>query len=101
MICTVEEAVEEVLSRRGLADVWWGARILDAWPRIVGVLYAQGAEPVLERSALHEKGLLIVGVRSSALMHTLSFLDIAGRLNQELGKRLVHKVRFELREARR
>lgn len=100
MICSVGQAVEEALSRRGLADLWLGSQILEAWPYVVGVRYARRAQPLLERSALHEKGFLTVGVETSVLMHALSLLDIAGRLNQELGKRLVHKVRFELCEVR-
>lgn len=97
LICA--QAIEDVLRRRGLGRLWWGMRIRDAWPYAVGTRYAEAAQPLLERSDLEERGLLVVAVRNSAWMHELSFLDIAERLNHELGAALVRKVRFEVREA--
>ena len=96
MITTFERAIEEALERRGLDDVWWGARVLDAWPYVVGERFAQTTRPLLEKSPLHEKGLLTIAVRTSSWVQELSFLNIATRLNRELGKPLVRTVRFEI-----
>ena len=98
MIWTCAQALEEMLDHHSLADVWWGARIIDAWPYVVGQRYAEGARPFLEKSDLHRRGLLTVAVKSSVWMQEMSFLDIAGRLNHELGRSLVQTVRFEVRE---
>jgi len=98
LITTFAEAVEGALERRGLGDIWWGARVLEAWPHVVGTRYAKRSRPFLDKSALHERGLLTIAVQNSSWMHALSFLDIADRMNDELGKKLIRKVRFELRE---
>lgn len=98
MILTCAQAIEEALQGRGLGDVWWGARVLDAWPYAVGRRYAEAARPVLEKSPLQERGLLTVAVRNSAWVQELSFLNIADRLNHQLGRALVRTVRFEVRE---
>lgn len=95
---TCAQAIEEVLQRRGLGEVWWGAQVLDAWPHVVGRRYAEWAQPVIEKSPLQERGLLTVAVRNSAWAQELSFLNIADRLNQQLGQALVRTVRFEVRK---
>ena len=100
MLCSLGEAVSAALEQRGLDDLWWGARVLEAWPYAVGTRCARRAEPLLERSALQERGLLVVGVQNSSWMHQLSFLDIPALLNDQLGKPLVRKVRLELKESR-
>lgn len=97
MIYTCEQAVREALHRRGLDDVWWGAQILDAWPHVVGLRFAEKSQPVLEKSAIRERGLLTVAVPNSTWLHELSFLNIADRMNDALGSRLIRKVRFEVR----
>lgn len=101
MLHTLAEAVRGALAQRGLDAVWWGAAILDAWPHVVGTRYAERAQPILERSDLLDKGLLVVGVANSAWMQELSFLDVGARLNDALGRRLIRQVRFELRGGRR
>jgi hypothetical protein len=98
VIRTCADAIEEVLRGRGLSDVWWGVRVLEAWPFVVGARYAERARPLLEKSQLGERGLLTVVVQSSVWIQELSFLSIADRLNRELGERLVRTVRFEVRE---
>jgi formylmethanofuran dehydrogenase subunit B len=98
LILTCAQAIEDALARRGLGDVWWGARVLDAWPYVVGRRYAEAARPFLEKSPLEERGLLTVAVRSSAWVQELSFLSLAERLNHQLGRTLVRTVRFEVRE---
>lgn len=97
MIYSCAEAVQEALLGRGLGDLWWGARVVDAWPHVVGSRFAEKATPLLEKSALSERGLLTVAVPNSAWLQELSFLDIAGRMNDQLGHKLVLSVRFEVR----
>jgi len=99
MLVGCAQAIEEALHERGLHDVWWGARVLNAWPAAVGTRNADAARPVLEKSHLHERGLLTIAVRSSSWVQELSFLNIAERLNRELGQALIRIVRFEVREA--
>jgi hypothetical protein len=96
LIINCADAIEEALVRRGLGDVWWGARLLDAWPYAVGQRFAETTRPILEKSPLQEKGLLTVAVKSSAWVQELSFLSIADRLNHELGRAVVRTVRFEI-----
>jgi len=98
MISKLGDALEGALRQRGQGDLWWGAKLLEVWRYVVGTRFAANAQPVLEKSALDERGLLTVAVKSSALLHRLSLMEIADRINDELGERLVHKVRFELRE---
>ena len=98
MISGLAKALEGALHQRGVGDIWWGARILEAWPHVVGARFAKRSKPVLDRSSLQEKGLLIVAVQGSSWIHALSLIDVAGHLNHQLGKPLVRKVRFELRE---
>jgi len=97
MRITLREAVRDSLQRRGLDDVWWSSELLTAWPRAIGSRFANRAQPILERSSLREKGLLVVGVANSAWMQELSFVNVAERLNDELGRRLVKRVRLQLR----
>lgn len=98
MICTFAHAIKETLDRYGLHDVWWGSRILGAWPHAVGQRVARKARPFLEKCDLEQRGLLTVAVPSSAWMQELSFLNIADRINRELGGTVVRKVRFEVRK---
>lgn len=101
MIYSCEQAVREALLGRGLGNVWWGARILEAWPHAVGLRFAEKAQPILEKSPLHERGLLTVAVPNSAWLQELSFLNIGDRMNEALGTSLVREVRFEIREVAR
>jgi predicted nucleic acid-binding Zn ribbon protein len=98
LIGTLAQAIEAALARRGLGDLWWGARVLDAWPHVVGSRCAEAARPNLDKSPLRERGLLTVAVRNSAWMQELSFLNLTERLNDALGQAVVRTVRFELRE---
>lgn len=98
MIHSCAQAIEEALGRRGLGDLWWGARILDAWPYAVGRRVARSARPFLEKCDLERRGLLTVAVKSSAWVQELSFLNIADRMNHELGRAVIRAVRFEVRE---
>lgn len=92
----LEEAVEGALQLRGLQDIWWGAAILEAWPHVVGLRYAERATPILAKSPIAERGLLTVAVPHPTWTHQLSFLNIADRLNERLGRRMVRQVRFEV-----
>ena len=98
MIYSCAQAIEEALGRRGLGDVWWGAQLLAAWPTVVGHRYAAAATPLIEKSPLSERGLLTIAVRSSAWVQELSFLNLAERLNHQLGRNVVRAVRFEVCE---
>ena len=97
MITSLAEALEDALERRGYGDTWWGLRILDAWPYVVGTRFAEATRPLLEKSPLQECGLLTIAVKNSAWVQELSFLNIADRLNHELRRALVRTVRFEVR----
>lgn len=93
----VADVVQEFLQHQRLDDIWWGAKILDAWPHVVGSRFAAKAQPLLEKSPIQERGLLTIAVPNSAWLHELSFLNIGDRMNDALGRRVIRHVRFELR----
>jgi hypothetical protein len=94
---SLAEALEGVFERCGYDHLWWGLRVLEAWPHAVGTRFAEVSRPILEKSPLLENGHLTVAVKTSVWMQELSFVDIAARLNHELGQSLVRTVRFDVR----
>jgi predicted nucleic acid-binding Zn ribbon protein len=95
------EAVGGVLGRvfesLGLTREMAGWQAVEAWPKLVGPRVARHARAV----AFHA-GTLHVEVEGSAWMHELSFLklDLARRINQQLGSELVRDVRLSLPRTR-
>lgn len=93
---TLQQAVEDALAGSGLDEVWLGAEILEAWPHVVGAERANRARPILERSDLKDRRRLVIEVPHPTWTHQLSFLDIAGRINERLGREAIREVRFQI-----
>lgn len=96
MLYPLTEAVRDCLEEHGLDDVWWGAAILQAWRRVASERCAANAAPILEKSDIRERGLLVIRVSSSSWRHELSFMDIRGAMNRALGHELIKRVSFDL-----
>jgi predicted nucleic acid-binding Zn ribbon protein len=80
-----------VLKQLGLDQGLLGWRAVSEWPQVVGPRIARHTRAVAFRD-----GVLQVEVEGSAWMHELAFLkrDLARKVNEHVGSRLVRDVRF-------
>ena len=91
MIQRITELLESALAEAGLeatTDIW---RIAESWTSIVGERIAKHATP--SRLA---RGELVVAVPEAVWRQELSLLapEITARVNQQLGKQAVERIRL-------
>ncbi len=82
-----------VLKQLGLEQGLLGWRAVSEWAEVVGPQLARRTRAV----AFHE-GVLHIEVEGSPWMQELGFLkrDLVRKINEHLGRRLVHDVRFRV-----
>lgn len=76
-----------------LSDQFLRWKLWAAWPEVVGPTISQNAEPVG-----YQRGVLFLWVKNSSWMQQMTFMKdpIKETINQKLGRKFVHSIRFTL-----
>lgn len=90
----IAEALAEVLAVRGLEDDVARAKVLAAWPRLVGPQIAK----VTQARLVTEDGTLVVDVRTHGWMSELSLMErtLVARVNAGSETAPIRRIRWTL-----